>query len=587
MTDAKSPFDDPDGPQLPPGLDIRHWPGAATDLMQQLAPLLADEGIDIAHLDDADPVALKAALQRAVERHNLEASTPIGEQRARTITTLRELVIAHHARNTAASQMLFGSIGPVPTRHRPSSGHLTGVNIETLDTIFGNEQLHPALHVIEIPKVDPTTRAAAQHLLGLAAKARAFRSLDALLATHGSFEISRAGVLLLTAVIQAVAKHRGVDVEATLDELLPIPTASQSTTAAPTPQESTAQTYEADFETWLKTQSEVADIATKVIEIFATMVADARQLDLNPHDPAAFDDWMLIVQEHTDPNYLGTALEIVKYYVQFRLRTSIEPDRWHHAHAHITDLTVPHEKSPWDFESIFAMAQQVEPAQRYESLVQLSIVSGARELYEWLATPRQVTEAGAPHREGIDALSGMIGLELHDGVAEPPAPAIPGHVQSALEIPELMVWWRTLQELGILQVTDGMAVRGPAAAEYVGSEHIPFDGAEGLVATYLKILLIHGLQHAPFEISSVGHTIARLLNALQGMPPMRPPAADDFRAQLVHQRSDEYLQSMAAFGLIVLSAGEPEVPDTLAAAVFYGLMMAMDHLDDLLDEQFS
>ena len=68
---------------------------------------------------------------------------------------------------------------------------------------------------------------------------------------------------------------------------------------------------------------------------------------------------------------------------------------------------------------------------------------------------------------------------------------------------------------------------------------------------------------------------------------MRPPAADDFRAQLVHQRSDEYLQSMAAFGLIVLSAGEPEVPDTLAAAVFYGLMMAMDHLDDLLDEQFS
>src|SRR5699024_11441641 len=103
-----------------------------------------------------------------------------------TITTLRELVVAHHAQDAAAIQVLFGSIGPVPTRHRPSSGHLTGVNIETLDTIFRNEQFHPALHIVEIPRVDATTRAAAQHVLGLAAKGRAFRSLDELLSTHGS-----------------------------------------------------------------------------------------------------------------------------------------------------------------------------------------------------------------------------------------------------------------------------------------------------------------------------------------------------------------------------------------------------------------
>lgn len=586
MTDSKSPFDEPDFLQLPPGLEVRHFSGAVTDLFQQLAPLLGDEGVDIEHLDEADPVTLKAALKRAVERHNLELSTPVGEQRARTMTTLRELVVAHHAQDAAAIQVLFGSIGPVPTRHRPSSGHLTGVNIETLDTIFRNEQFHPALHIVEIPRVDATTRAAAQHVLGLAAKGRAFRSLDELLSTHGSFEISRAGVLLLTALVQAIAQHRGADIETILDELLPAPAEPQPEADLPPGLGSTPQAYLADFETWLKTQSDVAEIATKIVEIFAAMVTDAEELGLNAHDPADFDDWMLVVHEHTDPNYLGTALEIVKYYLQFRLRTSVEPERWHHAHARITDLTLQHEKSPWDFEKIFDAAQQVERAARYAAIVQLPIVSGARQAHAWLDAPREVTEVGAPQREDIRTLGQMIGLDLH-GVAESPAPAVPGYVESALEIPELMIWWWTLQELGIMTIEGTTATRGPTAADYFGTPDIPFDGAEGLVATYVKIFLIHGLEHAPLEISSVGHTIARLLNALQNLPPIEPPAADDFRAQLVHQRSDEYLQSMATFGLITLTDDNPRVPKPLAAAVFYGLMMAMDHIDELLDEQFS
>src|SRR5699024_4357795 len=55
MTDSKSPFDEPDFLQLPPGLEVRHFSGAVTDLIQQLAPFLADEGVDIEHLDEADP----------------------------------------------------------------------------------------------------------------------------------------------------------------------------------------------------------------------------------------------------------------------------------------------------------------------------------------------------------------------------------------------------------------------------------------------------------------------------------------------------------------------------------------------------
>jgi len=586
MSNAKSPSDEPDFLPLPPGVGIRHYSGAATDLLDQLAPLLAAEGIDVDHLDEADPETLKAAMMRAVERHNLELSTPIGDHRVRAVNTLRELVMAHHHDDSAQIQLLFGSIGPVPTRHRPSSGHLTGVTMEMLDAIYRNEQFHPALHVVEIPPVEATTKAAAQHILGLAAKGRAFRSLDALLAKHNGFEISRAGVMLLTATLQAIATHRDDSFATVIEELLPSQAEDDASADIPPGLHATPEEYLTDFETWLKSQPEVSDIAAKIVEIFTSMVEEAYGVGLNPHDPEDFHDWMLVVHERTDPKYLVTALEIVKYYLQFRLRTSIEPDQWHHAHAQITDLTLPHEESPWDFEKIFDAAQEIDARRRYAAMLELSIVSGSRHLYEWLSTPRGVTEVGAPVRDDIRTVGQMIGLDLH-GVAESPQPPLRGHVQSALEVPELMIWWWTLQELGIIHVTETRVARGPAAEDFFGPETMPFDGVEGLIATYVKTFLIHGLEHAPLEISSVGHTIARLLNALQDLPPLEPPAADDFRAQLVQQRSDEYLQSMVSFGLVQLDDAEPSVPKPLAAAVFYGLMMAMDYIDEFMEEHFS
>lgn len=586
MTDAQPPSDQPDFLPLPPGVELRHYSGAANALLEELAPLLAAEGIDVDHLDEADPEELKAALIRAVERHNLELSTPVGDQRARAINTLRELTLAQHQQDAALLQTLLGSIGPVPTRHRPSSGHLTGVTMETLDAIYRNESLHPALHIVEIPVVERTTKAAAQHILGLAAKGRAFRSLDTLLGNHGGFEISRAGMHLLTATIEAIAGHRELAFDVVLDELVPHQQASQPSEDLPPGLRATPQEYLEDFETWLKSQPEVSDIASKITEIFASMVADAQDVGLNPHDPVDFDDWLLLVQEHTDSKYLVTALEIVKYYLQFRLRTSIEPERWHHAHAQITDLTLPHEDPPWDFEKIYDIAQRIDIRERYGAMLNLSIVSGARHLQQWLTTPRGVTEDGAPKREDIHLLGDMIGMQLH-GVAELPRPPLPGYVQSALDVPELMIWWWSLQEVGIIRVAGTTVELGPAAEDYFGPDRIPFDGAEGLIATFVKVFLIHALEHAPLEMSSVGHTIGRLLNALQNLPPMEPPSADDFRAQLVAQRSDEYLNSMASLGLVEVTDGQPTIPAPLAAAVFYGLMMAMDYIDEFMDEHFS
>jgi hypothetical protein len=65
-------------PDPPAGLpEIRHQPGIAADLMRELAPLLAAEGIDLNAALDLE--TLQAALDRAIERRNVALFTPVGK----------------------------------------------------------------------------------------------------------------------------------------------------------------------------------------------------------------------------------------------------------------------------------------------------------------------------------------------------------------------------------------------------------------------------------------------------------------------------------------------------------------------------
>jgi hypothetical protein len=67
----------------------------ADDLMREIAPLLAEDGID---LDDPasipDQERLQRALDRAIERRNVALFTPVGETRSVALTTLRLYVEA-------------------------------------------------------------------------------------------------------------------------------------------------------------------------------------------------------------------------------------------------------------------------------------------------------------------------------------------------------------------------------------------------------------------------------------------------------------------------------------------------------------
>jgi hypothetical protein len=78
-------------PEPPAGFPEIHQvkPSMASELLHELAPLLAEEGIDVDNIDVPDLDTLRQALNRAMERHNMALFTPVGQARESAAVTLR------------------------------------------------------------------------------------------------------------------------------------------------------------------------------------------------------------------------------------------------------------------------------------------------------------------------------------------------------------------------------------------------------------------------------------------------------------------------------------------------------------------
>ena len=88
----------------------------ANELLHELAPLLAEEGINAGNIDVADPDTLQQALNRAIERHNMAMFTPVGQARDLAAVTLR----------LAAEAMPAATPGSPPRSWiKPSPNHAT------------------------------------------------------------------------------------------------------------------------------------------------------------------------------------------------------------------------------------------------------------------------------------------------------------------------------------------------------------------------------------------------------------------------------------------------------------------------------
>jgi hypothetical protein len=194
----------PEPPQGPPRIEFK--PGMANEMLRELAPLLAEEGIDVANIDVPDMATLQRAMDRAVERHNMALFTPVGQARQLAVVTLRLTVEAIAEDDSSLAAAILDQVQPEsPDNSSATVAGCTGVALGLLDDwLSGHDPQAPAglAGRVRLPKGHWTGERAARDILALASQARAFRSLGSMIARQGGLHVLYGSALALAATVQ-------------------------------------------------------------------------------------------------------------------------------------------------------------------------------------------------------------------------------------------------------------------------------------------------------------------------------------------------------------------------------------------------
>jgi hypothetical protein len=212
MADMRRP-----SPEPPAGAPlIQHKPGLADEMLQEVAPLLAEEGIDVNDIDVPDLATLQAAMNRAVERSNMTRFTPVGPAREQAVTTLRLVVQAVAEDDTALAAAILESVPPEsPDGATATVAGCIGVALGLLDDWLAGANAHAPEdlgHRVKLPSGHWFGERAATDILALARKGRAYRSLDTLLIRQGGKQVLYGSALALAAATRDWATSTGADV---------------------------------------------------------------------------------------------------------------------------------------------------------------------------------------------------------------------------------------------------------------------------------------------------------------------------------------------------------------------------------------
>ena len=200
----------PEPPAGPPQIQLK--PGMAQELLRELAPLLAEEGIDVNNIDVPDV----QTLNRVMERHNMSLFTPVGRARELAAATLRLAVEAIADGDTPLAATVLNQAQPEsPDGSAPTVAACTGLALGLLDQWLTRHDTDAPAGLAAITRVPAghwTGERAATDILTLARKGRAFASLDSLIARQGGQHVQYGSALALAAAVQAWAAQTGTPV---------------------------------------------------------------------------------------------------------------------------------------------------------------------------------------------------------------------------------------------------------------------------------------------------------------------------------------------------------------------------------------
>jgi len=207
-------------PEPPVGLpQVQFRPGLANETLREMAPLLAEEGVD--DIDVPDLETLQQAMNRAVERHNMMQFTPVGVARDDALDVLREVTDALATEDSGYAADVLDNVPPdAPEGDCATVAGCIGVALGLLDdwlsarataapSGLGGQVVLPAGHW--------TGERAATDILALARKGRAGGSIDSLIVRQGGKHVLYGAALAVAAVIQAWSRTTGTPIRQLAD----------------------------------------------------------------------------------------------------------------------------------------------------------------------------------------------------------------------------------------------------------------------------------------------------------------------------------------------------------------------------------
>lgn len=468
-------------------MGIAHKPGMAADLMKQLAPLLAEDGIDLDDLGGTDHEAFASALDRATEQHNLALFTPVGRHRALSLAVLRMFTTAIADDDPPLAQAVLDGVPRDETDEMPAGSHVIGAALGLLDTWLSDRafaSVRPRMRVPAWP--DRAATAVARDIVPLANKGRAFDSLNSLILRHGGKSVMDGAALAVAAAIIAEAQAKGTPVSEVVELVLPgdgsvavrtaTPDGAKPASGAAFRRTTRGQGSDAaltrEFTTWLREDrdGESAEQLEKAGELFELLldIAGEAHLDVRkPGDIAPLIDELYEMFEDAPEQVLETFLFTLDDYLHFQLAVSTHPDAWDEPHT-----TLERElDSGADLSGLLRDAlthgAEIDADVQYAALLRLPVVSAVRPLLEWMGDSRAITPSGSLRRADIAEVAAMIGIDAA-GVAKRTAQRsdAPVQVTSMLELTVLAAWWEALQLADVIALTSTRVRPGSKASEW-------------------------------------------------------------------------------------------------------------------------
>ena len=578
---------------------VVHRPGLADEMLNELAPLLAEEGIDLNDPDsELDLNRLNAALDYATERHNMELFTAVGEQRSRTLATLRDVSDALEQKNAARAARILDTIAPDATSRRPSAAQLIGTSMDLLDSWHSQEPTRAQLARLSVPQELGRGRSAAPDLLALARKGRAYASLDSLMRNHGGLALAHGGALLVAASVIALAEHEQTAYTQLADRYLPGAAQSSHRPAAPGsafgPAAAAAvssQNFVTEFRSWLENDPDTTAGTTEAkITALEAIVEQATIEGIDPHAPDEFDALWDMIDEIYPRHQAEWASEVLHDYVHFRMDNDHDREGWEDAHDVFTESAEGYGAASAAVLDAVHTAEALDDEQRRPLVAELRLISATRTLLDWIGTSQAITQAGVPRRRDIATVAAMIGVSAEGAATRPVHPDWDTltedlgrpvyerqrvYVQSAKELPELMAWWTGLHEAGVIELTSTRVRPGPRADSLTSAAALLLDTADELISVYVSEIVTNPLftTVGPMIRPAVAQTIARIMEAVvPDSDAVRAPT--DGLSQIFHLRAQHELRRLETAGLVEFVSDEPVVPLAVRSPVMVGVMMA-------------